>query len=176
MTVSQVFYSRWGTETSSHPGYFDDIDRIAQWIAWGLEAQMTGFSLSTYQMSTIAVHQHKEKFGTVRVYCTLASRSKVDRQWRAHLASWRKKGEGEGVPRPSKKKFAEDCLSRDMRWYRSVYKSAIASWPHYEAAIRKCADSDLLLMDEADLERAVLSGQITKVQSDAYFAIIREIP
>jgi predicted RNA-binding protein associated with RNAse of E/G family len=63
-----------------------------------------------------------------------------------------------------------------MRWYRSVYKSAIASWPHYEAAIRKCADSDLLLMDEADLERAVLSGQITKAQSDAYFAIIREIP
>ena len=174
MAVTQIFYSRWGTETKEHASYFDDIDRIAEWIAWGLEAQQTGFSLKTYQYSTISVQQHKEKFGTVRVYCTLADTQKVQRAWQRNLRQWRKKADGS--PRPSREEFRHRCLTSDMRWYRSVYAKAIASWPHYEEAIRNSAENDILLMNEEELDKAILSRRLTKVEADGYRSIIAEYP
>jgi len=172
--VTQVIYNMWGSETKEHASYFDDISRIAEWIAWGLEAQQTGFSLAAYQYSTIAVHQSKEKYGTVRVYCTLADSGKVRRAWAAELRKWRKRADGS--PRPSRQEFVQKCAQSDMRWYREVYMKAIASWPHYETAIKRCADMDVLLMHEDELDKAVLQRRMTKAESDAYRAIISEIP
>ncbi len=174
MAVEQIFYNMWGKEKPEHASYFSDIEAIAEWIAWGLEAQQTGYGLTAYQYSTISVYQHKEKFGTVRVYCNLAESGKVKRAWERVLRQWRKKADGS--PRPSREEFKRNCVLSDMRWYRTVYAKAIASWPHYEDAIKISADMDILLMSEEDLDKAVLARRLSKSDSDTYRSIIREIP
>lgn len=163
--MEQVRYHAWGSN-KDHPNYFSDIEAIAQWIAWALEAQQTGWGKHPHQMSTIAVQQHKEKYGSVRVYCTLTAPEKVDREWRARLREWRIAGsQGE---RPSKTHFVRECEIRDMRWYRSVYRSAVALWPHYMSAIVDDADYVHLIGTFEEALQAHLEGRITKREWDKY--------
>lgn len=170
--VEQIFYSQWGRQKPEHKDYFDDIEMIAEWIAWGLEAQQSGWSEKSNQMSTIAVQQHKEKYGTARVYCSLAAESKVNPLWRAELRRWNKLDEKTRGPRPDKKEFTRRCLISDLRWYRYVYKKALRCWPQYETALTSATEHALALGTSADVNRAVVSRFISKRNSDAYLHVV----
>ena len=166
--VKQVFYNTWGSEAEEHKSYFSDIEDISAFIAWGLEAQQSGWSVTPTQMSTIAVSQHKEKFGTVRVYCTLAASEKVKREWRKTLRSWKERSPGDDSPRPSREEFTRECLERDMVWYRTVYMQAVRLWPQYEKAITCAASESHLLGTLRDLEEATRRGELRKIEADKY--------
>jgi hypothetical protein len=172
MSVKQIFYNTWGSQPEEHESYFSDIEDISAFIAWGLEAQQSGWSITPQQMSTIAVSQHKEKFGTVRVYCTLAASEKVNRVWRKELRSWRERLPGDDSPRPCKKMFKQQCLERDMTWYRIVYMQAIRLWPHYEKAITCAASEHHLLETPRELEDAVRRGELSKIEADKYRRVL----
>lgn len=172
--VQQVRYRTWGTEP---PGssYFEDIDLIAQWIGWGLEAQSTGWRVTPHQMSTIAVQQSKEKWGEVRVYCSLAASNRVTAAWRRHLADWRKESgkEGDLSPRPKRADFEQECLRRDREWYRQVYSSAVRSWPHYREAILTSADYRQLLLEPDEAQEWIDLGHISPEDIDIVLALSR---
>ena len=170
--VEQIFYSHWGKQKPEHKNYFSDIEAIAEWIAWGLEAQQSGWSDKPNQMSTIAVTQHKEKYGTVRVYCTLAASSKIKPLWRAELRLWSKMDPATRGPRPDKKDFDRRCLISDLRWFRSVYKKALYCWPQYETAIRSSAEWSIVLGTSADVNSAVRQRLLTKRESDTYLHVV----
>jgi len=170
--VEQIFYSHWGKQKPEHASYFSDIEAIAEWIAWGLEAQQTGWSVKPNQMSTIAVTQHKEKYGTVRVYCSLAAESKVAPLWRAELRRWNKMDAETRGPKPSKQTFARQCLIADLGWFRCVYKKALYCWPQYEAAIKSSAEWSIVLGTSADVNNAVRKRMITKREADTYLHVV----
>lgn len=93
-------------------------------------------------MSTIAVHQTKDKFGEVVVYCGLADEGEVLNKWH----------EGCNVGPPSKS-FIEKCWTHDARLYRARYLEMIELVPQHEAAIRARPDYPYLLVrtkEEAD--------------------------
>ncbi len=168
----QIFYNTWGSQAEEHESYFSDIEDIAAFIAWGLEAQQSGWSITPHQMSTIAVSQHKEKFGTVRVYCTLASTEKVKREWRKTIKSWKERLTGDDSPRPDRHEFTLQCLERDMIWYRLVYQQAVRLWPQYEKAITCAASESHLLKTPRELEEAVRRGELRKIEADRYRRVI----
>jgi hypothetical protein len=122
------------------------------------------------QLTTIAVHQHKEKMGSVRVYCTFAHPMKVDREWRERLKTWR--SGGSKSPKPRKDVFCRSCEIQDMRWYRGVYRDAVEMWPQYQRAILDDADFPYLLETLEDAEAAHLRGCITKRDWDAYRTVM----
>ena len=169
--MDQIRYHQWGTN-KDHPNYFSDVETIAQWIAWALEAQQTGWGKNPHQMSTIAVQQHKEKYGSARVYCMLRAPEKVDREWRARLRQWR--AEGSQGQRPRKESFERECEIRDMRWYRQVYRSAVSLWPHYMSAIMDDADYPLLVGSIEEAVQALHNGVITKREWDKYRSAMQD--
>jgi len=167
----QVRYYGWGSN-KDHPTYFEDIGRIAEWIAWALEAQETGFNRVPQQMSTIAVEQCKEKFGAVRVYCSLASEAKVQTAWRLHLKE--RRIAGSMSPKPNKLEFVRLREIEDMRWYRKIYRGAVSLWPHYMSAIIDDADFPYLVGTVADAEAAHVKGSISKRDWDKYRIVMRD--
>ena len=176
MAVEQIFYGMWGQEKEEHSRYFEDISDIAEWIAWGLEAQCSGWRDSPTQMSTIAVNQHKEKYGTVRVYCSLSAHNKVQKLWAAERRAIRSRNKRDGTdfPLPEKGEFLKKRDREDAKWYRYVYRKAVACWPHYERAITAAAEYPHLLMSEEQVYEQVVKRAISKLEGERLLSIIKE--
>lgn len=67
--TEQIYYSKWGTEKEEHKNYFDDINKIAEWIGYAMiGARTNAFTGEMSALSNIKVLQTKEKFGSPRVY------------------------------------------------------------------------------------------------------------
>jgi hypothetical protein len=114
--VPQVHYYSYYDENVPKD-YFATIDRIAEIIGTALENR-------NY---TIRVYQWKEKFGGVRVYCTLADEDLTN-----------------SLVIPSSK-IKETRIIEDSRWYRQVYMNVLNLFPQYHEAIIDCADHQYLL-------------------------------
>ena len=76
--IKQINYNTWGEGTNQ---YWRDMNNIAAYIATRLVAERPRCNGRTPRVSTITVEQHKEKFGKVVVYCTLADINEVSEKW-----------------------------------------------------------------------------------------------
>lgn len=77
--TEQIYYSKWGTEKEEHKNYFDDIEKIAEWIGYAMIGART--NAITGEMSTLSnikVIQTKEKFGSPRVYVHFSEDTHVE--------------------------------------------------------------------------------------------------
>lgn len=108
--------------------YMRDIENIAHIIGKMLVEHCDADGRT--RMSTIIVDCVKEKLGTVRVYCNLASESLLPENSTCH------------------DKFLH--LLDDARHYRDSYKTAIWLWPYYDIAIRTGASYPMLLLDDLE--------------------------
>lgn len=108
--------------------YMRDIKNIAHIIGNMLVEHRDGQCPA--RMSTILVDCVKEKLGTVRVYCNLASESLLPENC------------------SESDKFFH--LLDDARHYRNSYKTAIWLWPYYDIAIRTSASYPMLLLDDLE--------------------------
>ena len=102
--------------------------------------------------STIKVDQHKDKFGHVRVYCTLGDPALVQQRW-----DWLKLNRGghrfklKDVAPDNvdgtvfNEEFHRRCVKHDAIWYRRVYRDAVALRPDLEEKIILHADYAELL-------------------------------
>lgn len=107
-------------------------------------------------VSTILVHQHKEKFGTARVYCELACPAMVSEKWawlranselrlpRRHMMQVDASSEH---PTPD---FFRVCALRDAMHYRDCYRDMASLWPRLASRLLGGADHGELLYDTVD--------------------------
>jgi len=163
--VPQIYYGDWRDELEpGHENYWWMIGTIATWIGYALEGSIHGAQRESQFLSTISVHQSKEKFGEVRCYCHFANPDDVQKKYDAQVQSILKRNDeyhkwknGEHTPEnrwvvqsyesgkyplevPTLEEFTEECYFKDAQWYRSVYLDAIKLWPQYEKAIVSAAD------------------------------------
>jgi len=134
--VEQIHHECWGNGGEE---YWRDITCISEFIAARLQYPLPRCNGRVPRMSTIVVEQYKEKFGDVRIYCTLAHEGEVAKAW----------AEKKGFPtdeEPSSE-FVKECFERDARVYRSAYIDMINLVPQYKRAIKSCATYDDLLYD-----------------------------
>ena len=129
-------YHIWGDETVDWRGIDDAARYIGEFLKrWG----------------RVNVTQYKEKWGTVRVYCSLGWHSLLNMTHPGWVCY---------TPYPNwLTRLDIFCLGRALRklnflvvpfhvWiYRRAYKRAIAKWPHLEAEIIDGADYHELLED-----------------------------
>lgn len=159
MTVSQVYYGSW-YDKEAPKTYWEDISNIASCIHESLDSRHY----------TISVVQSKEKFGTIRVYCSLADPDRMDDLYTkdrdAHnhrvLSAWtyHQRNPDSRAPNinpfPSKDEWVAGRLVEDGIWYRQVYFRYVSLFPHYEYAITSAADySDLLYKTIEDYASAI---------------------
>ena len=109
--TEQIYFQTRGSEPEEHKDYFETISDIADWIGFALIGTRYGIDGKPINASTIHVLQIKEKFGTPRVYCTLASIHED-----------------------------EEAALKDAKHYRFVYETAVRLFPQYEKAIREGMD------------------------------------
>lgn len=167
--VEQIYYNRWHDELApGHEDYWWTVGTIAEWIAYALEGSIHGSLPGPQRMSAIAVSQYKEKFGRIRVYCTLANKAIVETFYNNECAqidannkryfAWRNgeiAPESREYPRPWTIKtyeeryplvvpdwdeFYAEQVRKDIKWYRYVYLSAVRLWPQYKNVIVSAAD------------------------------------
>lgn len=107
-------------------------------------------------LTTIAVHQSKNKFGEVRVYCHLADPDLVKKSWDSMSDSDREK-------RGAYDDHAKKRLVTDAHRYRVVYRSvALGLFPQFYWAIRRSADYPVLLCESREeLDELLDSGYHT---------------
>jgi hypothetical protein len=117
------------------------IGSIAAFIGARLQHPMPETSRRAGQsVSTIGVTQYKDKFGYVRIYCTLADRDLVQVKYlQAPLQS--------ASPEPPKG-FRDKCFRLDAYHYRNCYMEMIEIIPRLKLRIRAQADYNELLMDD----------------------------
>lgn len=138
-TVPQVRYSSWYDKTAPE-NYWNDISSIAEILGYMLEGSITGFGGRRRQrVSTISVGQVKEKFGSIRAYCTLASEELVNEKWENDPRA-------EGTTGPTDE-YKQKCLEDDAVWYRHTYQTLTKLLPHYHSAITDAADYPGLLCE-----------------------------
>jgi len=112
-------------------------------VDWnGIEKASWYIGCNISRWGRIPVHQIKEKFGTVRVYCSFGVDSFYGLIWPRRMC----------IPRwwPWKLdltvfNWVSPLLNRLMipyqKWiYRRVYKKAVQKWPHLYDEIVSCAD------------------------------------
>jgi hypothetical protein len=121
-------HSNWG-DKKAPKDYFSNVGSIASIISSLLMAPSEGYSPAFY--STIQVHQSKEKFGAVRVYCELCSLEKVKLIYKTD-------------------KVTMEMLEAAASHYRYVYKQVISLFPQYKQAITSAADYPALLLDSKE--------------------------
>ena len=159
MTVEQVYYGSW-FESSAPKTYWEDISNIASCIHESLESRHY----------TISVAQSKEKFGTIRVYCSLADPDRIEDLYARGLATheyrvlsamtYHQSHPNSRAPNirpfPTKEEWVAGRLVEDGIWYRQVYFRYVSLFPHYEYAITSAADySDLLYKTLEDYAQAL---------------------
>ena len=121
--------------------YFLHIQAIAAFIAARLQYQSPECN-ENMPVSTIRIDQHKEKFGDVRIYCTLADAELVRCMWKIRHTQ---------LPRPTMPDtFKDECWLHDARHYRRCYRDMVSLVPHYKDAIINAADHYELLYDDVD--------------------------
>lgn len=117
--------------------YWRRVSAAAAFIAARLTYEFPRCN-GTGRASTIRVDQHKEKFGCVRVYCTLA--------W-SHLVKEHNDRLQESGNRPE---TIEERILKDARHYRLAYLDAVALAPDLETSITIDADYPELLLDNVE--------------------------
>jgi len=160
-SIKQVKYNDWGANLEpSHEHYWAHIGYIAHFIASLLEGWQTLFNRDPtnddkqiavpVKYNSIIVNQYKEKFGQIRVYCTLADPVLVEQLYNDPMHTWSK---GRDL---SLEQFREHCLKQDMLHYRSVYFIMKQCFPHYWDSISQAADyCELLYNTKEDYIKAM---------------------
>ena len=98
-------------------------------------------------ISTIEVHQYKQKFNEIRIYCTLASPRLVTDMW---------VGDNIHDSRDITDAFIEQCFDHDARHYRYVYLSMVDLTPADADSILCSADyRELLCKDTKALDEFI---------------------
>lgn len=121
--------------------YFMHIGAIAAFISARLQHQSPRCN-ADMPVSTIHIDQHKEKFGSVRIYCTLAEDGLVKQMWKAQHPE---------IPRPvMPAAFKDECWLRDARYYRRCYLDMVSLVPQYKDSIVDSADHRELLYETID--------------------------
>lgn len=190
--VPQIYYGNWHDELApGHENYWWMVGTIASWIGYALEGSIHGAMREPQFLSTIAVHQTKEKFGEVRCYCHFSDPDGVQKKYDEKVQSLLSRNEeyhrwknGEHTPEnrwvvdsyesgrypleiPSREEFGQECHLKDAKWYRQVYLDAVKLWPQYEKVIVGAADYwELLFKTEAELE-AYFSRRVEETQESA---------
>lgn len=163
----QIYYSNWSDKLEGgHENYWRDISDISIMIGNDLIGpyQMNYIRKDDEdylrQLHSIAVLQTKEKFGEVRVYCSIGCEyiiskkysnhvsdvNKKNKEWQDFMRSgakpagyskwWEKKMREEYPIQPlNKEKFYEDHINSDIMHYRNTYLKYIRLFPHYKDAI-----------------------------------------
>jgi len=117
---------------------WDGIDSAAKYIGQGLQ-----------KWGRVDVHQYKEKFGEVRVYCILGFYMFHQLIWPGYVYNqypWKWMWTADVyLPR-----WFKWCVNRFAvpyhQWlYYHFYKRAVARWPHLHDEILACADYPKLL-------------------------------
>lgn len=177
--VEQVYYSNWGqTLEEGHKNYWEDIGDIAQMIGNDL---ISPYQMNYYipegedylkQMSSIAVLQTKEKFGEVRVYCSIGCESIISKKYAKHVSevtkknnqwaeflrsqikppgysSWWEKTMRAEYPISPKDfdVFSEEEVFSDIQHYRNTYMKYVRLFPHYKRSIISAADYGEYILD-----------------------------
>jgi len=177
--TKQICYGRWGDELApGHESYWEDIATIADWIGYALVGTIHGWRVELRQWNTMHVTQTKEKFGTCRVYCHMASYEQVEEKYKEYClqidksnekykkwisgdvaeddpsypAEWTLKLYKEEYPRTplTAEQFTKKCAFEDAQHYRRVYNDAVRMWPQYRNVIVNAADYHELLYDTRD--------------------------
>lgn len=154
-TVSQIKFSHVGQQGATSQ-YWRDIATIAAFVAARLQYSRPRCNdlydkYPTPRMSTIRVDAHKEKWGEVRVYCTLADTDEVAAKWREE------KNSGEVTA-----EFKTTCRVTDAKIYRRAYLDMVELVPHYRDAIVTSADHfEVLYADVNELDRALCTLSAT---------------
>ncbi len=90
----------------------------------------------------IGVRQRKEKYGTVRVYCSLGF-SSLYSLWRPHyvwIPKWWPYSLDLNISRYLMPLVNFIALPIQQIGYRYIYKQAVKKWPHLKNEILCCAD------------------------------------
>lgn len=159
--VKQVRYQLWGSGGTGSRQYWCDIGAIAKYIAAALNyptPRCNGFGLPGSGMaSTIRVHQFKEKFGDVRIYCHIAAPELVDEAYKQlRKVVDEHKPEAATAFQLTKERYAHQRYVADARIYRDAYLRMVELVPKYNDAIIACADyRELLCKDEEELEHFI---------------------
>lgn len=149
-SVEQIEYNDWGAKLKpGHENYWAHIGYIAHFLASLLEGWQTVIRRDPtnndkqiavpVKYNSIIVNQFKEKFGQIRVYCTLTEPELVDQLFNDPYNKWSTK--------MSLEQFREHSLKQDMLHYRSVYFIMKQCFPHYWNAISHAADYCEILYD-----------------------------
>jgi len=123
----------------------DYLGAIAAFIGARLQHPVPRCNSTNPRVSTIAVHQHKSKFGQVRVYCDLADTEQVRQAW-AESSEWT---DADEVPID----FRDRCLVNDADHYRMTYLEMASLVPQYKNQIFSGSDFPELLFDKDELDK-----------------------
>lgn len=129
--------------------YWTHIGDIADLIAHRLSGiDAPSHSHITGVVTTIAVAQHKEKFGSVRVYCRLADPVRVAALW-----------ESQGNTGSPSSEFIRARRLRDAKHYRETYRMIFGLCPQYYNAVRYGADYPALLCESREELEELLDSE-----------------
>lgn len=146
--IKQVHFRSWSTGPK---GYWRDVNSMARFVASALQHPMPRCN-GLGRTSTIHVDQYKEKFGDVRIYCTLADEFHVRNAWLEEHAVPGVVMEGEPP-----EEFVKKCFLRDARHYRSCYMDMVELVPHLRDALCVAADyTELLGEDEKAIDEKIM--------------------
>ena len=196
--VPQIRYTNWSDKLKpGHEDYWEKCDTIARWIGYALEGALTTTSLGCIS-STIGIAETKEKYGSIRVYCYLATHHKVEKIWKTQLSEIRKQNDmyekwinGEldqdnhrditpymvgakskefPLPEPDLDSLIEECIIEDTHCYRLVYMEAIKLFPEYEDAIRSGADHPEFLFEDVNELNMYFDEAIERISNNEYLS------
>jgi len=122
-------------------------DQSVDWNGISTAAEFIALRLG---WARIGVLDAKEKWGTVRVYCTFGWSSLHSIfypryhyiQWKNPILKWL---EYNAQVMWTVQKLGRILVPLQRAWYRQVYKQAISRWPHLAEEITCCADYRELL-------------------------------
>lgn len=129
------------------------LSNIAMFIGAALNYPMPECN-GTGIVSTIKVHQFKQKFDQIRIYCDLAHPELVQNVW------CKDGRDVKNVPDV----FVADCLLRDARHYRNVYLAMLSIIPgRYDPIVDAADYYELLFHDAASLDKFLVSAKRTNI-------------
>ena len=176
--IEQIYYGDWNDKLApGHEDYWSKVSAIAKVLAAQLEFSIHGYRAEPYFYSTIAVRDYKEKFGEIRMYCSLAEPYLVKRKYEDYLnginstnlayRTYKTLQDGEEVPdwkkrmyeknpndfpvkAKSLKEFSKERYYEDACYYRQVYLDTVDLFPEYKDVICNAADWDEFLYTDPD--------------------------
>lgn len=132
--TDQIFYSNYSAKLKpEHKNYWSDIGDIAYLISLHLESY-----------STIRTTDHKEKFGTARVYTYFGDFDKVLEKYGKDFKKLYKITDK--LP-DDFEAFTEKCVKEDYKHYRHTYLMFKRLFPHYWHSLWGGADYQAILYD-----------------------------